>query len=119
MSNTISFGVGSAGEDLSGAQFHAVSIAGSIIGTNLGALGLVQNKPEAGENASVAVMGYARYRAGAAIATGASVSVTTSGWLITTTSGSIACGKALEAVSSGGIGEGIFNFPTASNVTAA
>ncbi len=104
-----------AGQDLSVAtcEYHAVAIGGTITGANATALGILQNRPKQNEDATVGYAGRLRYRAGAAVTTGARLKVTTSGWLIAVTSGTFAVGTALSAVSSGAIGEGIFDFSTA------
>ena len=100
-----------AGADLStDQQFHALIIGGTIAPSGLTAFGILQNKPKSGEDATLAYAGRSRYRAGAAVAVGAKLMVTGSGWLITATSGSAFQGHALGAVSSGGIGEAIVNF---------
>lgn len=100
-----------AGQDLSVAtcEYHAVAIGGTIAAANT-ALGILQNRPKQNEDAQVGYAGRLRYRAGAAITSGARLKVTTSGWLIAVTSGTFAVGTALSAVSSGAIGEGIFDF---------
>lgn len=102
-----------AGADLSSAQYKAVNIGGTVAANNTNALGLLHNKPKSGEDASICVFGRSRYRAGAAVDSGSMLMVTTSGWLIAVTSGSLPCGQAFEGVSSGSIGEGYFNFATA------
>lgn len=106
-----------AGADLNtgggtGAQFKAVTVGGTIavIGT---ALGLLQNKPKNGEDASVAYEGHMKGVAGAAIAAGARLMVTTSGYLITATGAVVPCGRALAAASSGASVEGLFDFTVA------
>lgn len=110
----------SAGADLSsGKQYKAIAVGGTIAAANTATLGLLQNKPKSGEDATIAYAGRIKFVAGAAVAAGAGVMVTTSGYLITVVSGSLPCGKALEAVSSGGIGEGIFNFANAKTTVAA
>jgi len=96
--------------DLSGSQYHAVQIGGTIATTGANAIGILQNKPEAGQDATAGFFGRSRYRAGAAVAAGAQLAVTAGGWIITATSGGYVNGKALGAINSGGIGEGIFNF---------
>lgn len=99
-----------AGADLSGAQYKAVVIGGTIAADGT-AVGILQNKPAAsGRDAQVGYLGRSRYVAGAGVAAGANLSVTTSGYLITTTSGSPVQGRAIGSVSSGGIGEAIVNF---------
>ena len=105
-----------AGEDISGAQYKAVEIDGTVAATPAVAVGLLQNKPKSGEDATLGYQGRSRYWAGAAVAAGAQLMVTTSGYLITVTSGSATCGRALGAVSSGGIGEAIVNFAANASV---
>ena len=104
-----------AGADLNGvagtgAQYKAVAIGGTIASNNDNAIGLLQNKPKSGEDASVAYQGRIKYVAGAAITAGNQVRVTTSGYMIAVLSGYLPVGRALETVGSGGIAEGIFNF---------
>jgi len=102
-----------AGADLSAAQYHAIAVGGTIAATNTATMGLLLNKPENAEDASLGYSGRLRFRAGAAVTAGNGVRVTTSGWLIAATSGYPMCGKSIDTVSSGGIGEGIFDFATA------
>lgn len=99
-----------AGADLSGLQYHAIQIDGTIATTGANAIGINQFKPELNEDAAAGFLGRSRYRAGAAVAAGAQLTVTAGGWVITATSGSYPVGKALSAIGSGGIAEGIFNF---------
>ena len=102
-----------AGADLSAAQYRAVVAAGTIAANNTDALGILQNKPENGEDATVAYNGRIKFTAGGAVTAGAAVKVTTSGYCVTLSSGDLGCGKALDAVASGAIGEGVFDFATA------
>lgn len=95
--------------DGSGHQYKAVDVDGTIA-ADAGAIGILQNKPKSGEDATVGFMGRSRYVAGAAVAAGARITVTTSGYMITCTSGSAPLGRAIGAVGSGGIGEAIINF---------
>lgn len=99
-------------EDLStaGHQYKAVDIDGTIAAAVTTALGLLQNKPKSGEDASAGIAGRSRYVAGAAITQGARMTVTTSGFMITAASGDDFVGRALATVSSGERGEGYFNF---------
>lgn len=101
-----------AGQDLSVAtcQFHAVAIGGTIAAANAASLGILLNRPKQNEDATVGYAGRLPYRAGAAITAGNRLKVTASGWLIAVTSGTFAVGMALTAVSSGAVGEGIFDF---------
>lgn len=100
-----------AGADLSAAQYKAVAIGGTIAANNGAALGILQNKPAAsGRDATVCYAGRSRYVAGAAITAGNRICVTTSGFMVAVTSSDFGVGTALATVSSGEIGEGIFNF---------
>jgi hypothetical protein len=72
---------------------------------------LPHSKPKSGEFGSAGYMGQMRFRAGATVAVGAYLTVTTSGYIITNpTSGYYAVGRCFEAAASGGLGVGLFNF---------
>ena len=80
--------------DLSSKQHLVVRVTGDVADNNNEAYGVLQNKPESGEHASVAVSGIMKAISGAAIAAGASLAVTNSGFLITATSGTgVSIGK--------------------------
>lgn len=107
-----------AGADLSGADkpFKALAVGGTIAATNAAAIGLLLNKPKSGEHATVAYEGELKAWAGAGISAGALLTVTTSGWMITTPGSggaSLVCGRALEAANSGDLFRGLFNFVNA------
>jgi hypothetical protein len=108
-----------AGEDLSLAacEYHAVASGGMIAANAGSAIGVLVNRPKANEDATVGVMGRFRFRAGAAVTAYTRLRVTTSGWFISAVSGSISSGYALSAVSSGAIGEGVFNFGSYTQIT--
>lgn len=104
-----------AGADLNtdagtGTQFKAVAVGGTIAATGTTAIGLLQNKPKNGEDASVAYLGPMKGVAGAAITAGARVIVTTSGYLITAVGAVIPCGRAMATASSGATVEILGNF---------
>jgi len=104
-----------AGADLNtgggtGAQFKAIAVGGTIAGTNALTIGLLQNKPKSGEDATVGFFGHMKGVAGAAITAGNLVKVTTSGYLIAVTSVDVPCGVALATCASGASVEGHFNF---------
>lgn len=106
-----------AGADLSTQQFKIISVGGTIAANALTGLGVLQGKPKNGEHATLAYMGDMKAYAGAAIAVGASLTVTTSGYLTTVTSGGGSpVGKALVAANSGDIFNFIGNFATATNI---
>lgn len=104
-----------AGQDLSvaGAQYKAVSIAGTIAASSAAAFGLAMNKPKSGEHLEVGYFGHLKGYAGAAINSGSAVGVTTSGFLITVT-GSNAVGKCLTQAASGDLFDFLGNFVGAS-----
>lgn len=99
--------------DGAGAQYKAVAVGGTIAASNTTAIGLLQNKPKNGEDASVGWHGHMKGVAGAGITAGARLIVTTSGYLITAIGAVVPCGRALATCASGGTVEGIFDFSTA------
>lgn len=106
-----------AGADLSAMQYKVVAVAGTIAAENDTALGIIQGKPSSGEHMQVGVSGIMKGYAGANIALSARIKVTTSGFLITTTSGDgTACGKCLEAATSGDLFKGLFDFGAANTL---
>jgi len=99
-----------AGADLRAAEFKVVAVDGTIAATSLAGIGVLQNKPNTGEGASVAYAGHLKAYAGGAITAGARMKVTTSGWLVVVASGDGSVGKALVAANSGSLVEGLFDF---------
>jgi len=109
-----------AGADLSSLQYYVVALndgARAINGEE--ALGILQNKPKINEFASIGVMGVMKYRAGGAISIGNKLKVDSNSTIIIASSGSLAVGRALNTVTSGGIGQGLFNFAGFVAVTSA
>jgi hypothetical protein len=99
-----------AGEDLSSRQYHAVNVSGTLAASAEAAVGILQNKPNAsGKDGSARVFGKSFYRAGGAVTANQPLSITTSGWFSVADSGDQTVGKAISAVASGGVGEGVFN----------
>jgi len=92
----------------------AVAIGGTIAGTNVAAVGLVKSKAPNGGAVTVAYNGEMKAYAGAAITAGARISVTTSGWLITSADSRSTVGRALETAASGDLFRGLFDFVNAS-----
>jgi hypothetical protein len=108
-----------AGEDMntgsindgSGHQYKAVTIDGTIAQAGENPVGILQNKPKSGEDASLGFMGRSRFSAGGGtIAAGADLTVANSGYMVTAGSGDAVFGRNISSIASGGIGEGIFNF---------
>ena len=97
--------------DLSAIPLHrAINVNGTIASTPVLASGLLKSRGPLGAGVAMGVSGYMKGWAGASIALGARVMVTTSGWLITATSGNVPCGRSLEAANSGDLFAGLFNF---------
>lgn len=102
-----------AGADLSAAQYKVVDVAGTIAANNTAALGILVNKPRAGDGASVAFLGHTKAWVGAAVSAGARLKTTTSGFLTNVASGDGSCAKALKAASSGSLCEVLVDFVSA------
>lgn len=109
-----------AGSDLSAHQYNIVHIDGdracdiTSLGQTLalGPVGVLENKPAAsGRSASVTISGYARVRAGAAVAAGRNFTANASGRAVVPTSGQLVIGRALEAAAADGDLIGAIIFP--------
>lgn len=74
-----------ASQDLTGHLFKAVDQSGGVAINTLLAVGILRNKAQTGDHATLAYKGQMKAYAGAAINSGAQVGVTTSGFLITVT----------------------------------
>jgi len=95
-----------AGEDLSSGQYQLVYVdaANSVKqrnGKGAPGIGVLNNKPQSGEHASVVVMGMTRCKAGGTIAAGNWVTCSASGTGIAVSSGEYIFGKAITGVASG------------------
>lgn len=104
-----------AAEDLNTTGHEGIAIAladNKVANDGKEACGVLsqQSKPESGEHGAIVVMGIAKFRAGVAASAGDQLTVTTSGYFIAVNSGLHHCGRALEAVTSGSVGAGLFNF---------
>lgn len=99
-------------EDLSSYQYHAIALNdGQLAANGYEACGIILNKPENNEHVEIGVIGIFKYRAGGAVSSeGMHLQVNDSGWFTAAASGYYYVGKALETVTSGSIGRGMFNF---------
>ena len=93
-------------EDLSTAQYKIVNVhdANGIklrVAVGTGVLGVLDNKPKSGENATVVVEGLTRCFAGATITAGSFITVTASGTATAVVSGQYMLGKAIIGCASG------------------
>ena len=105
-----------AGADYSGSgkQYHALALAdGQLAANGEEASGILINKPDNGEFATVAYNGEIKFAAGAAVSKGDKLTVANSGWFTTADSNDTVVGEAKAAVTSGSIGTGLFAFPNA------
>ncbi len=101
-------------EDVSGYQYHAIALDDGLLATTgEEAFGIILNKPKSNENAAVCYIGESKYRAGGAITLGGKLTVASSGWITAGDSGDYIVGECKSTVTSGSIGTGMFNFPTA------
>ena len=100
-----------AGEDLSDRQYHAIALDdGEIADNSHEAGGILINKPKENEFLTLGIDGEIKYRAGAAVAIGNRLRVTTSGYFVKADSGYYTIGRAKSAITSGSIGTGLFDF---------
>ena len=91
-----------ASQDLTGHQFKAVDLSGGVGINSLISVGILRNKAFTGDHATVAYKGQMKAFAGGAVASGAQVGVTASGFLISVAT-SRYVGIALVAAGSGDI----------------
>lgn len=99
-----------AGADLRGAQYKVVAVGGTIAATNSTAMGVLLNKPNTNEGATVAYHGHMKAYVGGAVTAAANLKVTTSGWLVAISSGDTAVAKAITAAASGSLCEVLADF---------
>lgn len=101
-------------EDLSGkgAQNKAVSFSdGKLAATGVEANGILQNMPSSLQHAAIGLSGEMKYVAGGAIAAGGKITVSGSGFFTACASGDWLVGaNGVNAVTSGSVGRGVFNF---------
>lgn len=99
-----------AGADLSALQYRAVQIDGTLATTNKNAAGILQNKPQTGEHATIGYDGHLKGIAGAALTGGTDVKVSSGGFLTAVASGDSSRGKVVTAASSGSVVEILGSF---------
>jgi hypothetical protein len=92
--------------DLSGKQYMFVNYHGLLAGFQSATIGVVQNKPQAGEHATIGIMGVSKVRAGAVIAESKPFAVSSTGFAVAVASGA-AVGRALTAATSGSVFTGL------------
>ncbi len=96
-------------------QYKAITVGGTIAASAATAIGLLQHNPRSSAVAlTLGVLGTMKAHAGAAVNSGARLTVTTSGYIIAATSANIAAGDvrgtALEGASSGDLFKAWFVF---------
>lgn len=105
-----------AGENLntSAFEYHAIALDDAKLGNNgREAAGILLNKPKSGEALTLGYFGEMKFAAGLGLSAGNKLTVATSGWFTKAASGDWVCGRCKSAVTSGSLGTGYFNFPTA------
>lgn len=102
-----------AGADLRAAQYKVIAVAGTIAASNGASIGVLYNKPNTNESATVAYLGHMKAYCGGAIAANGRMKVTTSGYLVAVASGDGSVGKALAAANSGSLVEFVGDFSNA------
>ena len=106
-----------AAADLSGKRYHLMrqSAEGSCnmasLSTNSALVGVLQSKPESGENASIAYLGKSKVVAGGAVTAGVMITNNSSGRAAAVASGGMACGRALQAAGADGEVISVLLFP--------
>jgi|TARA_Y100000310_G_scaffold163513_1_gene163326 hypothetical protein len=95
-----------ANEDLSSMQYKIVYVDGNNgaklrAAQGVGVLGVLNNKPQSGEHASVVVAGLTRCVAGGTVTAGSWITCSASGTGITVSSGEYILGKSITGVASG------------------
>lgn len=95
-----------------GKIFKAVALDdGDIAANGQEAGGILEYVGNTGDHVTLAISGISKFTAAAAVAAGARMTVTGSGYMTTATSGSYIIGRNLEtAVTSGSVGTGFFDF---------
>jgi hypothetical protein len=104
-----------AAQDLTVADclYHAVSLAGTIVGSTSRVGGVLRTKCSSGSQASLVYQGLCKVMAGAAVTTlGYPLTVTASGWFIAASSGGSTIGRALAAAASGDLIPAMVDFNT-------
>ena len=94
-----------AGADLTAKQYHAVVVnssgAAAAAGANVFVAGVLQNKPNSGQPATVTYGGVSKAVCGGNVAAGAKLTTDSAGKLVTATTGQAVVGTALAAGASG------------------
>jgi hypothetical protein len=102
-----------AGADHRANQYRVLQIAGTLATTAINGRGILQNKPNSTEDASLMVTGRSKAIVGSGgVAAGAYVTVASGGFIVTCLSGGAACGFVEAAANSGSAVWGQFNFAT-------
>jgi len=97
-----------AAADLSGKQYHVMRLSAAettnqaSLATDSAIAGVLQNKPESGEAATVAYAGFSKVVAGAAVSANALITSNSSGRAVAVASGGMAIGRAMIAAGADG-----------------
>lgn len=91
-------------------QHRAVQIDGTLATDTRDAAGIIETRTDSGGEGSINVFGRNKFVAGAAVARGARLKVTSGGFMTTANSGDYGIGMCETGVASGSVGNGVFNF---------
>lgn len=97
-------------EDMSALQYKVVTVDGTICNNEVDGYGILLNKPQSGQVATVAVAGLIKGQAGGTISKGDFLTSGDSGFLFACNSGIQSCGIATIAANSGSLVTGWFTF---------
>jgi hypothetical protein len=99
-----------AGADLRTKQYFACEIDGTLASNAVNATGILANKPNNGEDATLVYQGRSKFIAGGTVAAGNPLTVNATGYFTAATSTDQVVGTCEIAASSGSITHGVFNF---------
>jgi hypothetical protein len=116
--------IAKADADLSGLQFYAVEMTAddqigiTTLTPGVRAAGILQNKPESGQHATVCPLGVSKVRVINNSTYGDVISVADSGWVTAVDSGIGAIGFIINGCTSGGIATAFINMANATFTTS-
>lgn len=108
--------------DLSGNQYRVTDVGGTLAESSAVSVGILQTKPNSGQQGTIGYFGHMKGYAGAAVNSATSLKVASGGFLIAVASGDgpgVVVGRALIGANSGDLFEGLFNFINANATPVA
>ncbi len=98
-----------ASQDLTGHQYKAVGLDGLVAETTLAAVGILQNKADVNDHATLAYAGHMKCIVGAAVNSNSQIGITTSGFAISVATSDY-IGFTLSQAGSGDVVDFVGNF---------